>query len=45
MLLSTVYQENLVSVCIDEAHCILTWGDQFRVTFSQIGDMRSVIPK
>ena len=45
MLLSTVYQENLVAICIDEAHCIQTWGDQFRVTFSQIGDIRSVIPK
>ena len=45
MLLSSIYQEKLVAVCIDEAHCIQTWGDQFRITFSQIGDIRSLIPK
>ena len=36
----------MVAVCIDEAlHCIQIWGDQFRVTFSQIGDIWNVIPK
>ena len=45
MLLSSIYQEKLVAICVDEAHCIQTWGDQFRVTFSQIGDIRSLIPR
>jgi len=45
MLLSPVYQEKLVAICVDEAHCIQTWGDRFRVTFSHIGDIRSLIPK
>ena len=44
MLLSTTYKEKLVAVAVDEAHCIKTWGDKFRVTFSKIGDIRSLLP-
>lgn len=29
---------------IDEAHCVKLWGSQFRPVFSQIGDLRSIIP-
>ena len=29
---------------MDEAHCIKTWGDQFRKTFSKIGELRSLLP-
>lgn len=44
MLMSGVYTEKLVAVVVDEAHCVKTWGDQFRTTFAQIGDLRSLIP-
>ena len=45
MLLSHNYGSNLVAVVVDEAHCVKTWGDDFRLAFSQIGDLRSVLPK
>ena len=44
MLLSTTYKEKLVALVVDEAHCVKTWGDQFRKTFSMIGDLRSIVP-
>ena len=36
MLLSPLYQENLVALAVDEVHCVKSWGDQFRKSFSQI---------
>ena len=45
MLLSDTYQRNLVALAIDEAHCVKSWGDQFRRAFARIGDLRSLIPK
>ena len=44
MLLSTKYKENLVALVVDEAHCVKTWGDEFRRAFSKIGDLRSILP-
>ncbi len=43
MLLSPAYAKNLVAIVVDEAHCVKTWGDEFRVAFSEIGDLRSLI--
>ena len=45
MLLSPPYQKNLVALAVDEVHCVKSWGDQFRKSFSRIGDLRSLIPK
>lgn len=45
MLLSSVYQENLVALAVDEAHCVKSWGDQFRRSFARIGNLRSLLPK
>ena len=42
-LLSPQYQQNLVALVIDEAHCVKTWGDSFRKAFAEIGDVRSII--
>ena len=44
MLLSCPYREKLVASAIDEAHCVKTWGEEFRVAFAQIGEIRSLIP-
>ena len=44
MLLSSMYQLKLVAIVVDEAHCVKTWGDKFRVAFSHIGDIRSLVP-
>ena len=45
MLLSKTYQEKLVALVVDEAHCVKKWGDRFRTAFAQIGELRSIIPK
>ncbi len=44
MLLRQVYKENLVALVIDEAHCVQTWGESFRIAFAEIGNLRSIIP-
>jgi len=44
MLLLPQYQQNLVALVIDEAHCVKTWGDSFRKAFAEIGDLRGIIP-
>ncbi len=44
MLMSPKYKEKLVCLAIDEAHCVKIWGEKFRPTFSEIGDLRSIIP-
>ena len=43
MLLSSTYKSKLCALVIDEAHCVRTWGDNFRVAFAKIGEMRSLI--
>ena len=44
MLLRQVYKDNQVTVVVDEAHCVRTWGNEFRAAFSEIGNLRSIIP-
>ena len=44
MLLSQCYRNNLVALIVDEAHCVKVWGDEFRVAFASIGELRSLIP-
>ena len=39
MLHSDEYRKQLVAVVVDEAHCIKTWGDKFRTSFSKIGEL------
>ena len=53
MLLSCdVYRKSLISVIVDEAHCISQWGTSgtskcpsvpFRVWYSNVGELRSII--
>ena len=44
MFLSPQYKEKLVALAVDEAHCVKSWGDDFRITFALIGELRSLIP-
>ena len=43
MLMSPIYKEILIALVVDEAHCVKTWGDKFRKTFANIGELRSII--
>ncbi|XP_033724869.1 ATP-dependent DNA helicase Q-like SIM [Pecten maximus] len=51
MLKSSVYQERLKLIVVDEAHTVIQWGeslkgeDPFRVCFSRIGELRSLCKK
>ncbi|XP_003391654.2 PREDICTED: ATP-dependent DNA helicase Q-like 3, partial [Amphimedon queenslandica] len=45
MLLSQKFKEGMVTLVVDEAHCIKTWGDNFRRSFSDLGQLRSSLPK
>ena len=40
MFLSHRYKEKLVALAVDEAHCVKTWGDEFRTVFGQVGELR-----
>ncbi len=44
MLLLDVYlvvkSIGLVAFVVEEAHCVKTWGDDFRKTLAEIGQMR-----
>lgn len=40
----TVWRSKVQAVVIDEAHCISTWGPEFRKEYSRIGDLRSSVP-
>ncbi|XP_028404836.1 uncharacterized protein LOC114527409 [Dendronephthya gigantea] len=33
---TTPYQENVCAIVVDEAHCILNWGKDFRVDYSNL---------
>lgn len=44
LLCSSIYHERLLGVVVDEAHCIVQWGKDFRPTYSKLGKLRSYIP-
>ena len=44
MFLLPQYKEKLAAIAVDEAHCVKTWGDEFRTVFSEVGELRSLIP-
>ena len=44
LLKSPGFTKPLVSIVIDEAHCITQWGGEFRMTYDKLADLRSYIP-
>ncbi len=38
-------QGKSLALVVGEAHCIQTWGDDFRISFAEIGNFRSVLPQ
>ncbi|XP_028416395.1 putative ATP-dependent DNA helicase Q1 [Dendronephthya gigantea] len=37
LLLSDKYQENVRAIVVDEVHCIIDWGNDFRKDYSKLG--------
>ena len=38
------WAQNVLSLIVDEAHCISQWGDQFRTLYKNVGDIRALFP-
>ncbi len=53
MFANKTYQERLIGVCVDEAHCITHWGlassnkkkSAFRIWYSRLNELRSLVAK
>eukprot|EP00731_Ephydatia_muelleri_P003668 Em0001g3668a len=43
-MLRTPTYMNIVAFVIDEAHCVTKWGNHFRREFTNLGEVRSLIP-
>lgn len=42
--MSDVIQNKVCVIVVDEAHCVVDWGDDYRPMFKEIKRLRSVIP-
>ncbi|XP_028411860.1 uncharacterized protein LOC114534597 [Dendronephthya gigantea] len=42
---SAIYQKHVCAIVIDEAHCILEWGDDFRQDYAKLSVLCAVFPK
>lgn len=45
ILRNTSFMRNIISMFIDEAHCIAHWGADFRKKYGSIGKMRAFLPR
>ena len=44
LLRSADFMKNAATICVDEAHCVSQWGDDFRKRFADLGKLRSYAP-
>jgi superfamily II DNA helicase RecQ len=44
LLHSQDYHDHLIGVVVDEAHCIVQWGGDFRPAYSKLDKLRSFVP-
>ena len=44
LLKSESYRCRVRTIVIDEAHCVIQWGKEFRCEYSRIGELRSLLP-
>ena len=45
LLIQKYKQKTLVAIAIDEAHCISSWGHNFRPDYRTLGDVRNLCPE
>ena len=45
ILMSNTVQNKVCVIVVDEAHCIIDWGDEYRPKFKEIKQLRSVLPQ
>ena len=44
LLVMPAYHKRMMGIIIDEAHCILQWGSDFRPAYSELDKLRSFVP-
>jgi superfamily II DNA helicase RecQ len=44
LLRTPEFTQNVLSIVIDEAHCVSEWGENFRKVFGELGHLRSYVP-
>ncbi|KAI0283766.1 P-loop containing nucleoside triphosphate hydrolase protein [Russula brevipes] len=44
LLCNPKFTKHVMAVVIDEAHCMSSWGDDFRKAFGNLGTLRSYVP-
>ncbi len=43
-LATVAWRSNVSHIVVDEAHCVVLWGCDFRIDFSRIRELRSIFP-
>jgi superfamily II DNA helicase RecQ len=41
---STEFTKKIITIVIDEAHCVSQWGESFRKKYAELGKLRSYVP-
>lgn len=44
LLASSCWRDDVSHVIVDEAHCVVLWGAEFRIDYSRIRELRSLFP-